>query len=89
MKTVVDASLPKWVLFCPPILTVVAVATLVTTVSIMFAEDQYLGGLSWPYFSDTGRQVRHGWSVVVLPGADILTCARVRRFPATPSSRSA
>lgn len=40
----------------PPIVAVVATATtLVTCVAVAKANDRYLGGLTWPYFSDMGR----------------------------------
>lgn len=39
----------------PVVATTVVIATLITCVSIVKAKDIYLGGLAWPYFSDTGR----------------------------------
>ncbi|RLN26073.1 hypothetical protein BBO99_00000538 [Phytophthora kernoviae] len=45
--------------FAPVVATVVVIVTLVTCVTIAKVNDVYLGGLDWPYFSDTGR----GYSV--------------------------
>ncbi|POM58093.1 Hypothetical protein PHPALM_37309 [Phytophthora palmivora] len=39
----------------PVVATTVTIVTLITCVSIAKARDIYLGGLAWPYFSDTGR----------------------------------
>ncbi|KAH7482480.1 hypothetical protein KRP22_008364 [Phytophthora ramorum] len=39
----------------PVVATVVVIVTLITCVSIAKVKDIYLGGLTWPYFSDTGR----------------------------------
>ncbi|KAE9042387.1 hypothetical protein PR003_g6365 [Phytophthora rubi] len=39
----------------PIVATTVVIATLITCVSVAKAKDIYLGGLAWPYFSDTGR----------------------------------
>ncbi|KAL3660253.1 hypothetical protein V7S43_014783 [Phytophthora oleae] len=41
----------------PVAATVMIIATLVTCVSIAKANERYLGGLAWPYFSDTGRDI--------------------------------
>lgn len=42
--------------FLPPIVAAaVVVVTLVACVIIAKANDRYLGGLAWPYFSDMGR----------------------------------
>ncbi|KAL4157645.1 hypothetical protein PRNP1_006662 [Phytophthora ramorum] len=41
----------------PVVATIVVIATLITCVSIAKAKDIYLGGLGWPYFSDTGRDM--------------------------------
>ncbi|KAG7379982.1 hypothetical protein PHYPSEUDO_007891 [Phytophthora pseudosyringae] len=46
----------------PIVATTVVVVTLVTCVSLAKTKDIYLGGLSWPYFSDTGRDAP-GYSV--------------------------
>ncbi|CEG39341.1 Uncharacterized conserved protein [Plasmopara halstedii] len=39
----------------PMVATSVVIITLLTCVSLAKAKDIYLGGLAWPYFSDTGR----------------------------------
>jgi hypothetical protein len=38
----------------PVVATVVVIATLIACVCVAKANDKYLGGLAWPYFSDTG-----------------------------------
>ncbi|KAF4325098.1 hypothetical protein JM18_000606 [Phytophthora kernoviae] len=48
--------------FAPVVATVVVIVTLVTCVTIAKVNDVYLGGLDWPYFSDTGRD-SPGYSV--------------------------
>ncbi|KAG7400636.1 hypothetical protein PHYBOEH_004903 [Phytophthora boehmeriae] len=46
----------------PVVATVAVITTLGTCVTIAKANDVYLGGLDWPYFSDTGRD-SPGYSV--------------------------
>lgn len=46
----------------PMVATTVVVVTLITCVSVAKAKDIYLGGLAWPYFSDTGRDAP-GYSI--------------------------
>lgn len=46
----------------PVVATVVVIATLAACVTIAKVNDEYLGGLVWPYFSDTGRD-SPGYSV--------------------------
>ncbi|KAG7379981.1 hypothetical protein PHYPSEUDO_007890 [Phytophthora pseudosyringae] len=41
----------------PVAATIVVIATLITCVSVAKAKDKYLGGLTWPYLSDTGRDM--------------------------------
>ncbi|KAL3660251.1 hypothetical protein V7S43_014781 [Phytophthora oleae] len=41
--------------FAPIVATTAVVVTLITCVSLAKTKDIYLGGLAWPYFSDTGR----------------------------------
>ncbi|OWY93407.1 hypothetical protein PHMEG_00037213, partial [Phytophthora megakarya] len=46
----------------PVVATTAVIVTLITCVSIAKAKDIYLGGLAWPYFSDTGRDAP-GYSI--------------------------
>ncbi|GMF27554.1 unnamed protein product [Phytophthora fragariaefolia] len=39
----------------PVVATIAVIVTLVTCVSVAKASNKYLGGLTWPYLSDTGR----------------------------------
>lgn len=55
--------------------TTAVIATLITCVSLAKAKDIYLGGLVWPYFSDTGRDAP-GYSVFCV-GLSIVAVALI------------
>ncbi|KAG3081602.1 hypothetical protein PI124_g19165 [Phytophthora idaei] len=59
----------------PIVATTVVIATLITCVSLAKAKDIYLGGLAWPYFSDTGRDAP-GYSVFCV-GLSIVAIALI------------